>query len=162
MARWTSTAWSFRRPLSRRSPCRLFLALRLSPAGAISGWKALFGRPPDSASQLQLQLIANPDRVRVRRSKQRVRGLEWYNRCSSERWQSGRSHPPRKRAYLNGYREFESPPLRHPSRSPFSHQTEPVPARRVRRRRVSASIGQCPKVNRRLAVSDQCRRAILP
>src|ERR1035441_6067918 len=31
-----------------------------------------------------------------------------------ERWQSGRSHPPRKRAYLNGYREFESPPLRQP------------------------------------------------
>ena len=30
----------------------------------------------------------------------------------SERWQSGRSHPPRKRAYLDGYREFESPPLR--------------------------------------------------
>src|SRR3954453_2865264 len=35
-----------------------------------------------------------------------------------ERWQSGRSHPPRKRAYLNGYREFESPPLRHPTKSP--------------------------------------------
>ena len=34
----------------------------------------------------------------------------------SERWQSGRSHPPRKRAYLNGYREFESPPLRQLNR----------------------------------------------
>jgi hypothetical protein len=56
----------------------------------------------------------------LRRPKPRVQGLEWYNRGSSERWQSGRSHPPRKRAYLNGYREFESPPLRHPSKLPFS------------------------------------------
>src|SRR5579883_2782436 len=31
----------------------------------------------------------------------------------AERWQSGRSHPPRKREYLYGYRGFESPPLRH-------------------------------------------------
>src|ERR1044071_6036195 len=30
----------------------------------------------------------------------------------AERWQSGRSRPPRKREYLYGYREFESPPLR--------------------------------------------------
>src|ERR1019366_6273159 len=35
-----------------------------------------------------------------------------------ERWQSGRSHPPRKRAYLDGYREFESPPLRQPNSHP--------------------------------------------
>ena len=31
----------------------------------------------------------------------------------AERWQSGLSHSPRKREYLYGYREFESPPLRH-------------------------------------------------
>src|ERR1035437_9804691 len=31
---------------------------------------------------------------------------------ASERGQSARPPPPRKRAYLNGYREFESPPLR--------------------------------------------------
>ncbi len=35
----------------------------------------------------------------------------------AERWQSGRSRPPRKREYLYGYREFESPPLRQISRS---------------------------------------------
>jgi hypothetical protein len=38
----------------------------------------------------------------------------------AERWQSGRSRPPRKREYLYGYREFESPPLRHRSISPPS------------------------------------------
>src|ERR1017187_7065805 len=38
----------------------------------------------------------------------------------SERWQSGRSHPPRKRAYLDGYREFESPPLRQTSTWPVA------------------------------------------
>src|ERR1017187_3666286 len=42
---------------------------------------------------------------------------------ASERWQSGRSHPPRKRAYLDGYREFESPPLRQPSgANPTDHK----------------------------------------
>src|ERR1039458_6238860 len=34
--------------------------------------------------------------------------------ANREGWRSGRSPPPRKRAYLNGYREFESPPLRQP------------------------------------------------
>ena len=53
----------------------------------------------------------------IRRVRRAYGRLEWYNRGSSERWQSGRSHPPRKRAYLNGYREFESPPLRQPSKT---------------------------------------------
>src|ERR1039457_3380051 len=34
---------------------------------------------------------------------------------TGERWESGRARPPRKREYLYGYREFESPPLRQPS-----------------------------------------------
>jgi hypothetical protein len=39
--------------------------------------------------------------------------LHWFQ--NAERWQSGRSRPPRKREYLYGYREFESPPLRQSS-----------------------------------------------
>ena len=49
-----------------------------------------------------------------RRVEAASRMVQWWR---SERWQSGRSHPPRKRAYLNGYREFESPPLRQPPKS---------------------------------------------
>ena len=59
----------------------------------------------------QHRFVAIPPGV-MRTVAERQSRLEWYNDGSSERWQSGRSHPPRKRAYLNGYREFESPPLR--------------------------------------------------
>src|ERR1035438_7169244 len=54
----------------------------------------------------------------------------------SERWQSGRSHPPRKRAYLDGYREFESPPLRQPSHGRIRPEGPPlhVPARTITQR----------------------------
>src|ERR1022692_4861810 len=49
----------------------------------------------------------------------------------SERWQSGRSHPPRKRAYLDGYREFESPPLRQPIQMPVFGHAGLMPAPRT-------------------------------
>src|ERR1019366_8383771 len=48
-----------------------------------------------------------------------------------ERWQSGRSHPPRKRAYLDGYREFESPPLRQPLQMPVFGHAGLMPAPRT-------------------------------
>jgi hypothetical protein len=59
----------------------------------------------------QHRFVAIP-RVWLRASKSKCSGSNGII-VGSERWQSGRSHPPRKRAYLNGYREFESPPLRH-------------------------------------------------
>src|SRR5690349_13155468 len=42
--------------------------------------------------------------------------LIYWSSPQAERWQSGRSRPPRKREYLYGYREFESPPLRQLSK----------------------------------------------
>ena len=122
MARRHLTAWSFRRPSPEDHHAASFWCYAWLREGRHH--IGLEGTPPRATLipqvSLQLQLICNPDRARVlRRSKQRVRGLERHTRCSSERWQSGRLRQSRKLLYLNGFREFESPPLRHSSRPPF-------------------------------------------
>ena len=119
-------------------------------------------RLPDSASQLQLQLIANPDRARVRRSKQRVRGLNGIigavrrggrvvdrTRLESGRTLTGTGSSNLPLSAIHPDRHF---PIKQ---SEFQHAGSDGEG-------PSAAIGQCPKVNRRLAVSDRCRRAILP